>query len=323
MRRPASFPVLRSLGLAAFLAGPPVAALAQPANPLGVEWVGGGEKPRAPDGGEATAPTGTAPNPLGVEWVGGGTTTKTPSPTSGVRTDGGAATRPAPKPAAPNPLGVEWVGGTAGTKTPSPTSGVRTDGGAATRPTPKPAAPNPLGVEWVGGVAAPTTPPAPPPTTPPPSGGGAANGGVAPPAPPVPPVQPPPVQPPPAPPSPPGPVPTETGQQMLAAALIDTWLYRAVAFSGSGGTISETSGVSGTLTFQSDGAYDQALSIGGIANVIKGRYRISGDSIETTYMWRGESVTDIFDVHLDPAAKRLTLAGRGSPKAHYLLERAE
>lgn len=304
MRRPASFPVLRGLGLAAFLAGPPVAALAQPANPLGVEWVGSDNKPRAPDGGEATAPTGTAPNPLGVEWVGGGTTAKTPSPTSGVRTDGGAATRPAPKPAAPNPLGVEWVGGTAGAKTPSPTSGVRTEGGAATLPTPKPAAPNPLGVEWVGGGAAPATPPAPPPTTPPPSGGGAANGGVAPP-------------------SPPGPVPTETGQQVLAAALIDTWLYRAVAFSGSGGTISETSGVSGTLTFQSDGAYDQALSIGGIANVIKGRYRISGDSIETTYMWRGEPVTDIFDVQLDPAAKRLTLAGRGSPKAHYLLERAE
>lgn len=272
MRRPASFPVLRGLGLAAFLAGPPVAALVQPANPLGVEWVGGGDKPRAPDGGEATAPTGTA---------------------------------------APNPLGVEWVGGAVGAKTPSPTSGVRTDGGAATRPAPKPAVPNPLGVEWIGSGAAPAT--LPPPTTPPPSGGGMANGGVAPPAPPAPPS--PPVQ--------PVPIPAETGQQRLAAALVDTWLYRAVAFSGGGGTISETSGVSGTLTFQSDGAYDQALSIGGIANVIKGRYRISGDSIETAYMWRGEPVTDIFDVHLDPAAKRLTLAGRGSPKAHYLLERAE
>lgn len=119
--------------------------------------------------------------------------------------------------------------------------------------------------------------------------------------------------------------PAESGSSRpgLAAALIDAWTYQAVAFSDGSGTVSETRGVSGTLKFKPDGQYEQALYIGGIANVMKGSYRIVGGRLETTYVWRGESITDAFELYLDPTGKRLTLAGLGSPKSHYTLQRVE
>jgi hypothetical protein len=119
--------------------------------------------------------------------------------------------------------------------------------------------------------------------------------------------------------------PAESGSSRpgLAAALIDAWAYQAVAFSDGSGTISETRGVSGTLKFKPDGQYEQALYIGGVANVMKGSYRIVGGRLETTYVWRGESITDAFELYLDPTGKRLTLAGLGSPKSHYTLQRVE
>lgn len=98
---------------------------------------------------------------------------------------------------------------------------------------------------------------------------------------------------------------------------------RVVRLRPSAGTISETRGVSGTLKFKADGQYEQALSIGGIANVVKGTYRIVGGRLEATYVWRGESITDPFDVYLDPTEKRLTLTGFGSPVARYTLQRME
>jgi hypothetical protein len=77
------------------------------------------------------------------------------------------------------------------------------------------------------------------------------------------------------------------------------------------------------LRFKVDGVYEQSLSIGGIANVIKGTYQVVGERLETTYQWRGAAVTDIFDLHLDPTRKRLTLTGHGTPRAYYTLERME
>jgi hypothetical protein len=134
---------------------------------------------------------------------------------------------------------------------------------------------------------------------------------------PTPPTPPPPTRPDPAPPPSP-----ETGQPGLAAILVDTWIFRAVAFTDARGTVSETRGVEGALRLKLDGTFEQALYIGGIPNVTKGTYRTVGDRLETTYVWRVE-VTDVFDVHLDQSGKLLTLAGRGSPRSHYTLERAE
>lgn len=294
MRQSSTLPALHWLGLA--LASLPSAAFGQAANPLGVEWVGGGAS-------ASPASPPAADNPLGVDWVGGGK----------------GATRPAPAPAANNPLGVDWVGG----------------GGTAASPASPPAAGNPLGVDWVGGGKE-TTRPAPAPT----SGvrtDDAETRQPSSPAPqtpvptepsfpqtPAPPQLPTPVEPTPVQPAPDAPPPQpEAGQTGLAAALIDSWSYQAVAFSDGSGTVSETRGVSGTLTFKPDGQYEQALYIGGIANVMKGSYRIVGRRLETTYLWRGEAATDVFDFYLDPTGKRLTLTGLGSPKAHYTLQRVE
>lgn len=267
MRQSSTLPALHWLGLA--LASLPSAAFGQAANPLGVEWVGGGAS-------ASPASSPAADNPLGVDWVGGGK---------------GATTAPA----ANNPLGVDWVGGGKGATRPSPapTSGVRTDD-AETRQPSSPAPQTPVPTE----PSFPQTP--------------------------APPQLPTPVEPTPVQPAPDAPPPQpEAGQTGLAAALIDSWSYQAVAFSDGSGTASETRGVSGTLTFKPDGQYEQALYIGGIANVMKGSYRIVGRRLETTYLWRGEAATDVFDFYLDPTGKRLTLTGLGSPKAHYTLQRME
>lgn len=254
-----------------------------------------------------TTAIGQAANPLGVEWVGGNAATNPPPPATnnplGVEWAGGGkdASGPAAVPATNNPLGVEWVGG----------------GKDASGPAPAPTTSNPLGVEWVGGGKdatrpAPTdgvgTPPKPSPTTRPPA-----------------PVEPSPApqRPSPQPTAPVAPPRPGTSQSGLAAALIDVWAYQAVAFSSGNGTVSETRGVSGTLKFKPDGQYEQALYIGGIANVMKGSYRITGGRLETTYLWRGESITDSFDLYLDPAGKQLTLMGLGSPKSYYTLQRME
>jgi len=119
------------------------------------------------------------------------------------------------------------------------------------------------------------------------------------------------------------PAPPATGQPGLAATLVDSWRYQAVAFTSGSGTVSETRGVAGILRFKADGIYEQNLYIGDIANVIKGTYRIVGDRLETTYQWRGAAVTDVFDVYLDPSGKQLTLTGHSTLKAYYTLQRVE
>lgn len=110
---------------------------------------------------------------------------------------------------------------------------------------------------------------------------------------------------------------------MLASDLVDTWKYLAVAFSDSKGTISETRGVRGTLKFKADGQYEQALYIGEILNALKGEYRVSGNRLETRYLWRGQLAIDPFEIYLDPSGKRLTMTSTGTPRAYYTLERME
>jgi len=239
-----------------------------------------------------------APNPLGVEWV-GGSATPSPQTAQPAGPTGGGGT-------ASNPLGVDWVGGGAGSSAPAPHAGAQPG--------------NPLGVDWVGGQ------PSPPPPQVPTGGFEQPAPALPPPAPtPPPPAQPtpPPLAPPaPALPDPSPPPATDTGRPGLAAALADTWIFRAVAFTDGRGTVSEVLGVEGALRLRPDGTFEQALYIGGVPNLTKGTYRVVGDRLETTYVWRVE-VTDVFDIHLDATGKMLTLAGRGTPKSHYTLERAE
>lgn len=258
-------------------------AWAQAPNPLGVEWVTGQPASRPLTPTPAAPPAGN--NPLGVEWKGGGT----PSHSAPV---------PATTPAGSNPLGVEWQGGAS---RPAP-------------PAPAPSGSNPLGIEWRGGTAAPPVQPSPSAPTAP---------AVPAPSPPLPPVD--------APlpdtrgghtvPNPPPP--PAAGTTSLALALVDTWMYQAVAFSDARGTVSETRGVSGSLRFKDDGQYEQALSIGGILNAIKGSYRVVGHRLETRYLWRGEATVDTFEMYLDPTGKLLTLSGQRSPYARYTLRRAD
>lgn len=278
--------------------------LAQASNPLGVEWVGGSSAP-AP---VAPAPSGS--NPLGVNWV-GGTPTSAPPPA-------------APAPATNNPLGVEWVGGSSA---PAPVA-------------PAPTGSNPLGIEWRTGVnagaSASPAPNTPQPVQPPTSPSTLAPAQPVTPQPVVPqpvapqPTVPEPVRPDPAP-TTPQPAPPQTpvtpapgaGANTQVAALVDTWKYLAVAFADSRGTISETRGVSGSLEFKPNGEYKQALYIGTVLNALEGTYRVSGGRLEMTYLWWGQPTTDVFEVYLDPAGKKLTLRGTGSPQSLYTLERTE
>jgi hypothetical protein len=105
--------------------------------------------------------------------------------------------------------------------------------------------------------------------------------------------------------------------------LIDRWLYQAVGFVDGSGTVSETSGVSGSVTFKSDGRYEQALYIGGILNAVKGTYRVAGDRVITSYEWGGKLDSDEFVAQLDASGDKLTLVGNRSPKAYYTLRRAD
>lgn len=100
-------------------------------------------------------------------------------------------------------------------------------------------------------------------------------------------------------------------------------MYEAVAFVDGSGTVSETSGVSGSLVFKSDGRYEQALYIGGILNAVKGTYRVSGNRLVTNYTWSGKPASDEMAIQLDASGNRLTLVRSGSPKAYYTLRRAD
>lgn len=253
-------------------------------NPLGVEWVGGNQAgPSAPPSG-SQAPGN---NPLGVDWVGGTPVEKPPAPSG------------------QNPLGVDWVGGSQ-SKQPAPASGG-----------------NPLGIEWQTGLPAtsptPAKPQEPKPVQPLPQQPVTPRPQPAPTQPSPEPVTPPPV----VSPSPDVTPAPDPNAAWPASVLVDTWKYLAVVFTDASGTVSETRGVRGSLIFKADGRYEQTLYIGDILNALKGEYRISGNRVETRYTWRGQRVTDAFEVYLDPSAKRLTLSGTGIPRAVYTLERVE
>lgn len=245
-------------------------------------------------------------NPLGVEWAGSGTASQPapPQPSGnnrrGTGWGGNRSGNSAPsQPSGNNPLGVEWTGGSTGSQ-PAPT---------------QPSGNNPPGVEWAGSGNASPAPanPTPNPTKPDQPRRPAP---VTPPAPKEPqPTPPAPKEPQTTPPAPP-----QGGG--LAAALTDRWLYQAVAFVDGSGTVSETRGVSGSLTFKSDGSYDQALSIGGILNAIKGTYRVSGNRVVTSYQWGGKAASDELVAELDATGDKLTLVRHGSPTAYYTLRRA-
>lgn len=231
-------------------------------------------------------------NPLGVEWAGSGSGNAGPAPQ---------------QPAGNNPLGVEWAGGRSGNTAPQQAAGSnplgvewRTGSSTGNRP-PAPAAGNPLGVEWAGAGN---------------PGGGNARPQPNPTRPQPQPVPPQPVRPEP-------PAPPVQGGAISPSTLAARWMYEAVAFTGGSGTVSETSGVSGSLTFKSDGRYEQALYIGGILNAIAGTYRVAGSRIITNYDWNGRPASDEFIAQLDASGDRLTLVGNRSPKAYYTLRRAD
>ncbi|WP_210412708.1 MBT domain-containing protein [Luteimonas granuli] len=231
----------------------------------------------------------TGADPLGMDWAG----------SSSMGGNGNATSA-----SDANPLGVQWQGDT---RAPPPPTG-RGD--------------NPLGMEWVTNGSPPSVvqprpqsplePAGPAPILSP----GVVQG------PPVPtPTTPPPTNQPPVPPDPSPAAPLPGGATPL---LVDRWLYQAVAFQSSDGRLdSEHRDVRGALTFKPDGSYEQDLTIGGILNAIKGRYRVVGDRVITEYSWRGQTASDEMVIQLSADRRLLTLVRHGSPAVWYTLRRAE